>query len=80
MKQSWTKGLDKKAALEMRGEYLAARLALKRLVLLLEEKQATAIKNGRSKEGYDCPNWASKQADLIGYTRAIDDIIDLIGN
>jgi len=80
MKQSWTKGLDEKAALEIKGEYTSARLALKRLAVMLHDKQATAIKNGRSKSDYECPNWSFKQADLIGYTRAIDDSIDLIGN
>ena len=78
MKQSWTKGLEPEATKEVKAAFAASALLRRRLVVLLHAKEKTAIRSGRTKEGYDCPNWAYKQADAIGYTRAINDLIELI--
>lgn len=80
MKQSWYKGLDAQGTREIKAEYKAAVLMRKRLVLLLKEKIGDTLVSGRSKSGYDCPNWAYKQADMSGYLRAIDDIISMVEN
>lgn len=80
MKQSWTKGLDTDYAKEIRMAFKSALVMRKRLEVLIGLKEEEAIRTGRSKEGYNCPNWAYKQADLVGYTRALNDIIDLIEN
>ena len=78
MKQSWTKGLDKDLALEVKQHFASSLILRKRLIDMLQEKEREASKDGRSKGGYDCPNWAYKQADLVGYSRALQDVISLI--
>ena len=78
MKKSWTQGLEEDASKEIKSHFLSALILRKRMVKLLRDKEEEASKVGRSKVGYDCPNWAFKQADLVGYTRALNDIISLI--
>lgn len=78
MKISWTKGLDKEQALDVRGNYKEALVMRRRLVVLLKDKAEASAKAGRTKELYESPNWAYLQADARGYERAISDIIDLI--
>lgn len=78
MKSSWTEGLDKDLALEIRQHFTSSIILRKRLIEMLRKKEKEYLKDGRSKAGYDCPNWAYKQADLVGYNRALNDIISLI--
>lgn len=78
MKQSWTKGLKPDAAKEMRMAFKSSLIFRNRLAELIRIKEEENIRAGRSKDGYECPNWAYKQADLVGYTRALNDIISLI--
>jgi len=80
MKKSWVQGLESDAAKEMRGFFTGSTNMRKRLTKLLKDKEEEAYRTARSKEGYECPNWAYKQADLTGYTRALNDIISLIEN
>jgi len=78
MKKSWTNGLDKDLALEVRQHFTSSLILRKRLVAMLLEKDIEFSREGRSKGGYDCPNWAYKQADSVGYSRALHEIIALI--
>lgn len=78
MKTVWTKGLDKDEINELRGDFTSSHVTRKRLVELLIDKISDAEKGSRTKEGYDCSNWAYKQADSIGYKRALHEIISLI--
>ena len=78
MKTSWTKGLDVDEKKEVTLSFNASAVLRLRLEALLEEKIVSADKDSYSKEGYDCPNWAYKQADLAGYKRAIKDTISLL--
>lgn len=78
MKSSWLKGLDPERAKDVRGDYLSSLVTRKRLIEICEERIKTADKTSLNKEGYDIANWALKQADLIGYKRAIEEIINLI--
>jgi len=78
MKASWTKGLDETRTKDIRGDYISSLLMRKRLIELLEEKINTAEVTSYDKEGYDVANWAYKQADLIGYKRALRDVINLV--
>ena len=48
------------------------------LIHLIEGKIDSADKQARDKESYDSPNWAYKQADFQGYSRALHEIINLI--
>lgn len=78
MKQSWTKGLDETRIKDVRGDFLSSLVTRKRLIEILEEKISTAEITSFDKEGYDVANWAYKQADLIGYKRALKDVINLL--
>ncbi len=78
MKQSWTKGLDKELAAEIRANFKSSLVMRRKLCQILDSKGNTSIKDSRSKNGYRETNWAYKQADARGYERAIQEILDLI--
>lgn len=78
MKQSWTKGLDETRIKDIRGDFLSSLVTRKRLIEILEEKINSAEVTSYDKEGYNVPNWAYKQADLVGYKRALRDVINLV--
>lgn len=80
MKLSWTAGLDKGQAEDMRGYFLSSHLLRKRLNELLQTKIDVAEQNSLAKNNYDLSNWAYLQADLVGYKRAINEIISLISD
>jgi hypothetical protein len=78
MKQSWTSGLPKELAVDVRANYKESLVVRRRLVKMLTDKIDASSKEGRSKLLYDNPNWALLQADQRGYERAFAEIIDLI--
>ena len=78
MKDSWTRGLDESHALEIRKDYAGSSLLRKRFSYLIEDKRNSSITSDESREGYDCPNWSFKQADSVGYRRALREVMDLI--
>lgn len=78
MKTSLTKGLNADDTSEIRGQFIAALRLRKQLIKTLEEKAKSADSESLTKEGYDSPSWAYKQADLVGYKRAISELISLL--
>lgn len=78
MKASWTSGLNKELATDVRINFKEALVVRRRLVKMLNDKIDASAKEGRSKVLYANPNWALLQADQRGYERAISDIISLI--
>lgn len=78
MKVSWTKGVDKELAVDIRQNFKESLIMRKRLITLLDEKIAASQKTSRSKAEYENPNWAYLQADARGYERALVEIISLI--
>lgn len=78
MKISWTKGVDKELAIDIRQNFKESLVTRRRLTTLLEEKITASQKVSRSKAEYENPNWAYLQADARGYERALDEIISLI--
>ncbi|QHJ82529.1 MAG: hypothetical protein [Bacteriophage sp.] len=78
MKQSWTTGLNKELAVDVRANFKESLVLRRRLVKMLNDKINASSKEGRSKLLYDNPNWALLQADQRGYERAFAEIIDLI--
>ena len=78
MKLNWTKGLSGDAKKDVVQEYASSSNLRQRLDVLLKEKQMTAQKAIISKESYDSPNWAYKQADHVGYLRALEEISSLL--
>ena len=77
MKLNWTKGLSAQEKEEMKLLFSSNARLRARAVEILKEKQAAAHKGTTLKDAYDSPNWALKQADSVGYERAINEIISL---
>lgn len=71
MKQSWISGLDEQAAKDIKGDFKSSLLVRKRLIAILEDKYAEADTVSLSTDEYKSPSWAYKQADLVGYKRAL---------
>lgn len=80
MRISWTQGKDADAKKEIRQSYVAAVILRKRLMELLEKKIKDSWKASIDTDGYDCPNWALKQADARGYERALREVQHLISS
>lgn len=78
MKISWTKGLSPSDAKEVKDEYNASAVLRERLAVMLKDKQRLAYAKTLKEDAYESPNWGFKQADAVGYQRAIDEIIDLL--
>lgn len=78
MKLSWTKGKDEAVSKEISDNFKASALTRERLKELLEEVVASAENSSLTKDGYGVPNWAYLQADIIGYKRAIKEVLSLI--
>lgn len=78
MKISWTKGLDKQKASDIRQKFKESSLILARLKVML----AKSIEEKRSastlETNYESPNWAYIQADRVGYERALRDVMELL--
>lgn len=77
MKSSWTHNLEEQRVKDIAGDFKSSLITRKRLVELLEAKIGEADTSSLDKT-YDNPNWALKQADYIGYKRALKDVINLI--
>ncbi len=78
MKTSWLQGLDPDIAKEIKGDYLSSKLTRNRLSQLIEDRIAASHKASILKDGYDSPNWAFKQADQVGFERALREVLSLI--
>lgn len=78
MKTVLLKGLDKDAGQEVMGAFLSSLAFRKQLVKVLNEKIEAGRKASAAGDAYDKPNWALKQADTIGYERAIRECISLL--
>lgn len=78
MKTVWTKGVEPDASKEIEQQFKASAVIRRRLAEILSEKYATADKARLIKDAYDSPNWAYKQADVVGYHRALSEILSLL--
>lgn len=78
MKKSWVQSLETQQASDVRANYVGSNIMRKRLVKMLQDKLDEACTTSRSKIGYDNPNWAYLQADVRGYERALQEVINLI--
>lgn len=78
MKTVFVKGLDERAADEMRQSFVAGAFLRKRIRELLQDKADSSVAASRSKDGYSNPNWAYLQADAVGYQRAMQEVISLL--
>ena len=80
MKTSWTQGVGKELAVDIKQNYKESLVLRRRLRELLEKKMSTSWRSSQSKDGYSSPNWAYTQADARGYERAMREILELISD
>lgn len=78
MKVAWTKGLDAQEKDEITQLFASSARLRQRLCELLEEKGASLRKRNTIEDAYNNPNWALKQADAVGYERAMQEIMSLL--
>jgi hypothetical protein len=80
LKTSLLKGLNEKDTLEMKGLFIEAARLRKHITILLDDKYLSAEESVLTKEGYSDASWAYRQADAIGYKRAIREMQSLLEN
>lgn len=78
MKVNWTKGLNPRDKEEMQQIFAASSRFRERAIVLLKEKMLSAQNKNLNEDAYENPNWALKQADSVGYARALREIISLM--
>lgn len=78
MKLTWTKGLNTQQKEEVKASFGASALLRERVKIIMQEKIDSCRKAAISEDAYNSPNWAFKQADAIGYERALNEVISLM--
>ncbi|MNL67417.1 hypothetical protein D3C87_1920020 [compost metagenome] len=78
MKSTWIAGKTPEQKAELTSTFKASLLLRERLAAMLDAKIDNARKATRSKETYLDASWAYRQADSIGYERALSEVISLI--
>ena len=76
MKTTWTANAHNKA--ELKQAYGASSVIRKRLSLICSKK----IEGGfvLTKDDYNSHNWQYRQADAVGYRRALEEVISLLSD
>jgi hypothetical protein len=80
-KRTWTVGLgslEKEA--EMEQIYHEALVFRQRLALLINKRIDSNRSSLIARKQYDSPNWPYLQSDGIGYERAMNEILNLVGS
>lgn len=78
MKITWTKGLVEPQKSEVKALYQANAVFRERQKVIIQEKIDSIRKRNVIENAYDSPNWALKQADAVGYERALQEIINIL--
>ena len=76
MKTTWIKGVDAQQEADIKSAFKAATVVRSRLSAICDEKVLTALSTNKGQ--YDNPNWCYQQADIIGYRRALEEVISLL--
>lgn len=80
MNSAWKKGLAK-GSQELRDveeAYASSAFIRRRLAALIEELYQSEMKSRVESNEYDSPAWAFKQADAVGYARALKRIQNIL--
>lgn len=77
MRPIWNKHIEKDEAKELEDTLKANWRLFEIITSILEEKIEVVDRDSIKVSGYDCPNWAYKQADIVGYKRAVQEMIKL---
>ncbi len=78
MKITWTKGLVGEEKEEMKRLFLSNAFFRRRAQVILQDKIDIIRQKNTAEAAYESPNWALKQADAVGYERALQEVINLL--
>lgn len=78
MKTAWRKGLDAQLKDDIEAAFKSGATLRGRLTEMLVDKYTTADTTSMKVDAYDSPGWAYRQADIAGYKRALNEVINLI--
>jgi hypothetical protein len=78
MKTSILKGLEDDVKEEVRMSFTSSLIIRRRLSEVIQSKIDSQSKSALLTDGYECPNWAFKQADTVGYNRALTEVLSLL--
>lgn len=78
MKTSLVKGLEKDAKEEAEVMFTQAYMFRLLVIKRLEDKVRIARSKAKDQQCYQSPNWPYLQADIIGYERAMEEVISLL--
>ena len=78
MKSSLSKGLTKEEASEVEQNFIQAQRFRKALIKNLEDKVEALQVGMRDEENYSLPAWSELQADKLGQTKALLNVISLL--
>jgi hypothetical protein len=76
--KTWTTNLSPEEADELVLHLKGADTVLERLHSILDQRIEDSESKQCSEKAYDCPNWTYKQADAMGYQRALRMVQELI--
>ena len=73
MNTIWTKGLKKgsQEAKDVEDAFASSALMRRRLAAIIEELYQQELESRIKSSEYESPAWAFKQADAVGYARAL---------
>jgi hypothetical protein len=81
MKTSLLAALDADQKKSFTQEWRASAFMRRELISFLNTKKVEKERSFmRSRENYESPSWALMQADSIGYLRAFEEIISILGD
>lgn len=78
MIKQWVTHLAKEDQEEFKQRILLAEPVLTRLSNILDQKLNTTVNDTLRVSSYSSPTWAYEQADHIGYSRALQEVITLL--
>ena len=78
MKTIWKNGLTAEQKKEVEAIFQGSHALRERLTTILEGKVSSAVTESTSKSSYEDPNWAFRQADNVGYRRALQEILSIL--
>lgn len=78
MKTSLKAGLSAERKKELESDFKSSVFYRQRMKELCAKKIEALRSELRTKESYDSPSWAYRQADLMGYERALHEVMSLL--
>lgn len=79
MKQNITAGIqDLDLVKEVKMNFTSSAVIRRRIREIIADKEASAYKSSMASKAYESPNWGLKQADTVGYIRALREVASLL--